>query len=160
MFFNKLQNRWVITEENATTQIRKTIKIWHQTYKHHTQAHVSGAKVELASHTSMLTVYQPCFYFLLNLSFCVKSLINRNAVQSHCWLRIGMKKKKKKPIKGLTSGYISRSIHVKCLQSWRNSDTEWILTESLVYTCTRSLQIMASPPSCRLFNFSPAQLRI
>lgn len=54
------------------------------------------AKVELASHTSMLTVYQPCFYFLLNLSFCVKSLINRNAVQSHCWLRIGMKKKKKK----------------------------------------------------------------
>lgn len=67
----------------------------HQTYKHHTSTR-QWAKVEPASHTSVLTVYQPRFYFLF---FAVEpffsrviTLVNRNGVQSLCGLRMGMKK--------------------------------------------------------------------
>lgn len=159
MFSDKLQNRWVINEENAT-QIRKTVQ---NTAPDIQTSHTSTrqwAKGQPASHTSMLTVYQPCFYFLSFAFFFPSQKSFKQKRSPVTPLAPSRNEKKRMPIKGLTSGYISRSIHVKCLQSWRNSDTEWILTESVGYTCTWSLQIMASPPSCRFFHFSPEQLRI
>lgn len=109
MFFDKLQNRWVINEENAT-QIRKTvINTAPDIQTSHTSTR-QWAKVEPASHTSMLTVDQPCFYFLFfafKPFFWLKSLINRNAVQSLCWLRTGMKKNANKR----TDVWIHQQIH-------------------------------------------------
>ena len=122
MLFDKLQNRWVINEENAT-EIEKTVK---NTALDIQTSHTSTrqwAKVELASHTSMLTVYQPCFYFLW---FDFKPFfLSQESYKQKCRpvtplapnrneTKKTNKKKQKKPVKGLTSGYIRRSIHVIC----------------------------------------------
>lgn len=111
MFFDKLQNRWVINEENAR-QIRKTVKNMAPDIQTSHTSTRQWAKVEPAHIPACSRYISHVFIFfalLLNLFCWVKSLINRNAVQSLCWLQIQMKKKKKANKR--TDVWIHQQIH-------------------------------------------------